>query len=112
VFFLKGIIAQAAENERKARAILDLYNRVKKQMMEKMRSQYAINAIDFIFRNPIFPSTLFTKNSDIPKPTATRLLNVMREAGLLSTITEGKGRREGFYAFRELLNIAEGADVF
>jgi Fic family protein len=112
VFFLTGIKAQAAENERKARAILELYNSVKKKMMEAMRSQYAMNAVDFIFRNPIFPSTLFTKYSGIPKPTATRLLNVMRKAGLLNTITEGKGRREGFYAFRELLNIAEGADVF
>jgi Fic family protein len=112
VFFLKGIKAQAAENERKARAILDLYNRVKEQMMDEMRSLYAINAVDFIFKAPIFPSTLFTKHSEIPRPSATRLLILMRKAGLLKTISERRGRKEGFYAFRELLNIAEGADVF
>ncbi|MFA5258016.1 MAG: hypothetical protein WC360_07695 [Opitutales bacterium] len=46
------------------------------------------------------------------KPTATRLLNVMRDSGLLVPVIEGRGRREGIYAFRELLNIAEGAQVF
>lgn len=50
----------------------------------------------------------FTERSEIPKPTANRILAVLREDGLLHTIREGVGRRPGIHAFRELLNVAEG----
>ncbi|MEI8233376.1 MAG: Fic/DOC family N-terminal domain-containing protein [Verrucomicrobiota bacterium] len=111
-FFLQGVRQQAAENERKARAILALYDRVKTQVVDLTHSQHAIRAIDFIFHTPIFASPSFTNHSAIPKPTAARILNILRNKGLLLTMLEGKGRRAGIYAFRELLNIAEGKDVF
>lgn len=111
-FFLQGIREQAGENERKARAILSLYNRIKTQVADLTHSQHAIRAVDFIFQSPIFSAPLFTNHSEIPKPTANRILTLLREEGILLTIQEGRGRRPGFYAFRELLNIAEGDDVF
>ena len=111
-FFLEGVRQQAAENERKARAILALYERVKSQVVELTHSQHSIRAIDFIFQYPIFRAPLFTNHSEIPKPSAARILGILRDRGLLLTLQEGKGRRVGIYAFRELLNIAEGKDVF
>jgi Fic family protein len=111
-FFLQGIREQAGENERKARAILSLYDRVKTQVADLTHSQHSIRAVDFIFQSPIFSAPLFTNHSGIPKPTASRILTLLRDEGLLLTIQEGKGRRPGFYAFQELLNIAEGDDVF
>lgn len=111
-FFLEGICQQAAENERKARAILSLYDRVKIQVTELTRSQHSIKAVDFIFQTPIFTAPTFTHYSDIPRPTANRILTILRDEGFLLTIREGRGRRSGIYAFRELLNIAEGRDVF
>ena len=111
-FFLQGIREQAAENERKARAILSLYDRVKPQVFELAHSQYSIRAVDFIFQTPIFTASIFTHRSDIPKPTANRILTLLRDEGLLHTMQEGRGRRPGIYAFRELLNIAEGTEVF
>jgi Fic family protein len=112
MFFLRGIAEQAAENERKARSILALYDRVKTQMADLTHSQHSIRAVDFIFQTPIFATPAFTKHSHIPKPTASRILNLLRDAGILLTLLEGRGRRPGFYAFRELLNIAEGKEVF
>jgi Fic family protein len=111
-FFLKGVVQQSAENERKARAILALYNRLKNEVADLTHSQHSIRAVDFIFQTPIFTAPLFTNHSKIPKPTAARILNLFREKGLLMAVREGKGRRAGIYAFRELLNIAEGKEVF
>jgi Fic family protein len=111
VFFLKGLTEQAAENEKRARAILGLYDRVKTQIADLTHSQHSIRALDLLFQTPIFSASLFTDNESIPKPTATRILAVLRDAGLLATLQEAKGRRSGIYAFRELVNVAEGKTV-
>lgn len=107
-FFLEGIVEQSAENEQKARAILALYEQVKTRVVDLTHSQHAIRAVDFLFQSPIFKAPDFTEKSEIPKPTAARILAMLREDGLLHALREGKGRRSGIYAFRELLNVAEG----
>ena len=111
VFFLKGISEQAAENERKARAILGLYGRVKEQVVELAHSQHSIKAVDFLFDTAIFTTPAFIRRSDIPKSTANRILTLLRNAGLLVTIREKRGRRPAVHAFPELLNIAEGKEI-
>jgi Fic family protein len=111
-FFLNGIIQQAAENERKASAILTLYNRLLSQVADMTHSQHAVRAVDFIFQTPVFSTPLFITTSGIPKPTANRIMIIMRDNGLLIPLLEGKGRRAGIYAFAELLNITEGRDIF
>ena len=111
-FFLKGIQQQAADNERKARAILALYDRLKKQVVDLTRSQHSIRAVDFIFQSPIFSAPQFTNHSTIPKPTAARILNILNEKGILFPLIKGRGRRAGIFVFRDLINIAEGNDVF
>ena len=107
VFFLKGIRTQADENEEKARKILELYNKIKIAVPVSTHSQYAIKAVDFIFRVPIFSAPQFITGSGIPKPTATRIVNVLADRGFISPLREGKGRRAGIFAFGELLNITE-----
>jgi len=67
-----------------------------------------MRAVDFIFQTPIFAAPTFIHHSDIPKPSANRILTLLRDNHLLWTIREGKGRRSGIYAFLELLNMAEG----
>ena len=111
-FFLRGITMQAAENQRKAKAILDLYNRVKDQVLNLAHSEHSIRAVDSIFKVPTFTADAFARHSGIPLPSANRLLLLLRKAKLLATVQEGKGRRAGIYAFRELLNVAEGKEVF
>jgi Fic family protein len=112
VFFLEGVREQAGENERRARLILALYDRIKTQVADLTHSQHTMRAVDFLFQSPIFAAPAFTNLAGIPKPTASRILTLLREAGILLTLEEGRGRRPGIYAFRELLNVAEGGDVF
>lgn len=111
-FFLRALADQAGENERKARAILDLYSRMKKQMVALTHSQHSIRATDFLFETPIFKAPDFIKRSAIPKPSATRILTLLRNERILHPMREGRGRRAGIFAFRELLNIVEGRKVF
>lgn len=113
MFFLRGVREKAEENERKARAILSLYNRLKNQVADLTRSQHAIRAVDFIFQSPIFRGSQFTSNSGIPKASASRILTVLSgDQGPLRLLRAGKGRQPGLYVISELLNIAEGDDVF
>lgn len=111
-FFLEALRTQAMENEGKARSVLALYEKVKLQVVDATHSQHAIRAVDFLFQTPIFKGPDFTSSAGIPRPTATRILGLLREAGLLRTLREGRGRRPGFFAFRDLLNVAEGQTVF
>lgn len=112
VFFLRAIAAQAIDNQTKATAILKLYEDKKAQVVALTHSQYAIHALDFLFAHPIFTAPHFTRHSEIPKPTAARILTLLRDANLLHTLREGKGGRSGVYVFHELINIAEGAAIF
>ncbi|MGB0712138.1 MAG: Fic family protein [Gammaproteobacteria bacterium] len=110
-FFLTGIVEQSTENEEKARNILTLYEWVKNKVVELTHSQHSIRAVDFLFQQPIFKAPDFIRESGIPRPTAQRILAVLRDDGLLRTLRPGKGRRPGIYAFSDLINYAEGARV-
>jgi Fic family protein len=112
VFFLAAVQQQAEDNLKKAGAILDLYNRMKIYFVELTHSQYAIHALDWIFERPIFKSSDFVSSSSIPKPTAQRILNVLKANDLLRTMTESSGSRPAVLAYPALLNVAEGREAF
>ena len=111
-FFLEAVRIQAEDNLTKARAILDLFEEMKRRVPEMTRSQYAIRALDWIFERPIFSSSHFVASAQIPAPTARRFLSVLREGGVLQILVAGRGRRAAVLAFPSLLNIAEGREVF
>lgn len=112
IFFLKALRAQAEVNQKKAIAILALQADFRKSFADLSRSQYAIHALDFLFRQPIFQAPEFVKHAKIPEPTAKRILRLLISMKFLGTLRKPSGRRAGIYAFRKLLNIAEGHDVF
>lgn len=110
-FFLKAVHAQAVDNITKARAILSLYGRMKRHVAELTHSQYAIAALDFIFELPVFRSTHFIAQDNVPAPAARRILNVLRDDGILTTLRPARGRSPAIFMFDELLDIAEGSDT-
>lgn len=111
-FFLMALKSQAEENQNKAKEILHLYETMKPKVTELTHSQYAIQALDWMFNRPIFRSSDFVGNSGIPEPTAKRILVVLRKNDVLKTMIERKGSRSARLAFPELLNIAEGRTAF
>jgi Fic family protein len=112
-FFLLALQKQAAQNDAKARQILDLYQRRKNWIVERTHSQFAIRALDFLFGTPIFNALDFIKQSKIPAATSRRILRLLSgKKGLLKTLRKSSGRRPAMFAFSELLDITEGRSVF
>ncbi len=111
-FFLGALKAQAEENQAKVQAILDLYRRKKEWITDVTRSPYAIRALDFLFRRPVFIASEFTSQANMPSASAIRTLRILRQEGVFRILRESSGRRPAILAFRELLNIVEGHEVF
>ena len=104
--------AQAEEKLTKAQAIIDLYDDMKRRVADLTRSCYAIHALDWIFQYPIFKSTHFVAHAGIPEKTARRILNLLRESGIVKTFIMGSGRRSAIFGYPAVLNVAEGRGVF
>ncbi len=112
-FFLEGVAVQAEANTNKARAIQDLYERLKKWTLELTHSQFAVPLLDFMFERPIFRSSDVTKLEHMPSaPMVSNLLGNLKRNGILHTVREGAGRRPHVLALAELINLCEGRKVF
>lgn len=111
-FFLTALTEQAEQNTKKVKAIIDLYEGLKGRVVDITHSQYAVQALDAIFSQPIFRSTQFQQLASIPtRPTTMLILNKLEEAGILKVQEEGKGRRPALIVFPDLINLAEGNKV-
>ncbi len=110
-FFLEAVRAQAEDNLARAQGILSLYDEMKPRVSEATGSRYAIHALDWIFQRPIFRSTDFLSNAGIPPKTARRLLDRLREDGILEVLTAASGRRAAVFVYPAVLNVAEGRDA-
>jgi Fic family protein len=111
-FFLQGIKVAAEESQHKAAVILELYKKMKHEVVELTRSRYAIHALDWIFEHPIFKSSNFVASSGISAPTAKRILLALREAGVIKVIADASGSRAATLSFPDLLNITESREDF
>jgi len=111
LFFLQALEKQARENTRKARAIMELYERRKVWIQDKAHSQYGVAIVDFLFSQPIFKATDLGAPQGVPAPTSRRILGEIRDE-LLIPVRASSGRRPAIYAYGELLNLAEGKEVF
>lgn len=107
-FFLTAIVEQARVNTEKTEKILALYDRMKQEVQDVIRSQYLIQAIDALFDHPIFRSTDFIAWSKIPKDSAHRILKALKDGGIIRDIRPGRGRRAAIMTFTELIGITEG----
>lgn len=106
-FFLTAVIEQSKGNTQKAKAILDLYEEMKQEIAQLVRSQFSIRALDTIFESPILSATAFIKRSNIPKASAMRILHELKERGILTILVEAKGRRPAVMVFGKLMDITK-----
>lgn len=110
-FFLTAIIEQAKVNTNKARNILDLYANKKIKVAKLTHSQYAIQAVDTLFVNPVFTSSLFINRSNIPSASARRILKTLVAENVLRELRSGIGNQPGYYIFSKLIDITEGRNT-
>ncbi|MBA4109778.1 MAG: cell filamentation protein Fic [Leptothrix sp. (in: Bacteria)] len=105
LFFLEAVEKQAIKNLEISENIGDLYERMKQEFSDALSSKWSVNALDFVFTNPVFRNSKFTQHSGIPSASANRFTNVLLERGLIQTIEEPSGRRAALYAFEPLLQL-------
>jgi len=106
-FFLQAVSTQATLNSQRASAILDLYRRMKDEINEVTRSQFALQTLDALFDRPLLTMPEFVKRSGIPRRTAFRILDALQAARILQVREEGAGRRPAVLAFSKLVAITE-----
>lgn len=115
-FFLKAITVQAKQNSARVKAIMALYDDMKQRIHEITRSQYSVYLLDVLFSKPIFKTSdlasQLERDFGISKRTVPALLRQLKEAGVLLELTPGSGRKPAVLCFAELLNLAEGKEVF
>lgn len=105
LFFLEAVEKQAYRNLEIAENIRSLYETMKQEFSDALASKWSVNALDFVFTNPVFRNSRFTRASGIPTPSAARFARVLLEKGLLTTLEEASGRRPALYAFEPLLKL-------
>ncbi len=104
-FFLDAFIVQADTNIQLTKSILDLYDKYKIDIVDFTHSQYALPCLDFLFSNPIFSSTRFRKESEIPHTSTNRLLKKLENKGIINRIIKGKGNQPSYFIFNELYGL-------
>ena len=106
-YFLTAVEQQAEANLERTRGIVALHDRMKQVIPEGTRSQYAVQAIDALFDRPIFRIGDFVARSGIPRPTANRIVSVLRKQGIVEEVRKGSGSRAAILAFTELLEVTD-----
>ncbi|MDD9850987.1 MAG: Fic family protein [Gammaproteobacteria bacterium] len=104
-FFLRAVAEQSRVSAGKAQSIIDLKEKILRQVQQITRSQYVPQMTDFIFSTPWFASVQFRDQASVPRPSVARLLNLLEAGGIIEKMWPGKGRRASIYFFPELLKI-------
>ncbi|MEG2260228.1 MAG: Fic family protein [Eggerthellaceae bacterium] len=108
-FFLSAIETQATDNNEKAKRIFKLYEKVRSELADKSNSGSAGKAVDTLFRSAIFPANVFTSIAGVGPKTGRRLLNLLKEMGIVKELVPHSGTSPAIMMFEELLEITEGA---
>lgn len=105
IFFLEAIEQQAIRNLAIAENISALYEKMKIVFSDTLSSKWSVNALDFVFTNPVFRNNKFTKSSGIPTATAARFTRLLVEKKLITPLGEASGRRPALYSFEPLMEL-------
>ncbi len=104
-FFLRAVKEQAHQNLQAAENIRALYEEMKGRFAELLNSAKSVTALDYIFANPVFRNSRFTKHAGIPRHTAARFTRILLAEDLLVPIREAAGRQSAIHSFEPLLNL-------
>ena len=80
---------------------------MKVQIPDIIKSKHNIQVIDFLFTKPKFSSTIFIKQTGIPKQTAMRIIDNLEKNQIITRIKEAKGRTPDYYSFGRLISISK-----
>jgi Fic family protein len=105
VFFLEAIEQQANRNLIVAENIRSLYEEMKTVFSDLLASKWSVNALDYMFTNPVFRNNKFSTATKISTATIGRFTKLLLEQELLVTVEEASGRKAALYAFEPLMKL-------
>ena len=111
VFFLNGLTIQADRNVLKVKSILDLYERLKKEMLQQTNSRSTIPLLDAMFAQPIFQAAFFLERRVAQRASLMRQLSTLVDQNILQIIVRGTGRRPTVYSLHELVELCDSNPV-
>ncbi|MFM2386938.1 MAG: hypothetical protein RL660_1695 [Bacteroidota bacterium] len=104
-FFLIAVEQQAMNNLQIAESIRKLYEEMKTSFAEILASKWSLNALDFVFTNPVFRNNRFANDTGIPAPTTAKFTKRLLDIGYLSIRQAAAGRRSALYSFEPLMKL-------
>jgi Fic family protein len=106
-FFLRAVVEQAKANASTARANIELYERLKTNLIELTHSRYAVPLLDRLFDQPIFQSSHLSQYKNAKHTHSYANAEKTAQGRHLKTVGKGRERRGEMFAFVELLNLCE-----
>ncbi|SNS34254.1 Fic family protein [Granulicella rosea] len=108
LFFLHGLTLQADRNVLRVKAVLDLYERLKDDMLARNGSRFTIPMLDAMFAQPIFQAGSLLEQKGMPqRANLMRQLGALVDTKVLKVLTVGSGRRATVYSLHELVKLCE-----
>lgn len=83
-YFLRGVISESEENTKKAKLLLDEYERIKTIASENINSQYLFTVIDFMFQSPMFSVKQLMEKTSMSRDTAYSITKQLTNLKILS----------------------------
>ena len=105
LFFLEAISTQAKRNSEKATQVLSLYNLMRGRIAGLTKSPKASQVLDALFMTPIIRTSNFIKLTGLKPQTAHRIIALLKEEKILSSIVKPSGRTPEVLVFDDLFEL-------
>ena len=105
-FYLKGVKTQANDAVGRAERLVDLREKYRTRVMESTRSQ-AVSLVDSLIANPIINAPRVRTMLQVKRSTALRLLDLLKDLGILTEIEPGPRRQRRFLAAEVMSTLEE-----
>lgn len=108
-FFLNAVVEHSKANASLLMKMTDLYEVSKSQFAEATHSSLAVELLDYLFAQPIFTVPNLIKQTELQVSKATLISTVQKleKAGLITKLSEGKGRRATVWKFGRLVDLIQ-----
>ncbi len=105
LFFLEAISTQAGRNSEKANQVLGLYHSMRERIAGLTKSPNASQVLDALFMAPIMRTSNFIKLTGLRRQTAHRIIALLKEERILSSIVKPSGRTPEVLVFDDLFAL-------
>jgi Fic family protein len=105
LFFLEAVATQAKRNSEKATQVLNLYHAMREKIAKLTKSPKASLVLDALFITPVIRTSSFIKLTGLKPQTAHRIIALLKQEKILSSIVKSSGRTPEVLVFDDLFEL-------